>query len=191
MQSLEADTFLSCCRGSKGWDEGGRSQQGQVLEGLLGWTRRCSGHWGEPVDGGTRTDLSLSKTTGFTGCGRGGGDRAGWLCPKDGQTPAPTFLPQDGRPPFHPSWEVARPLISCLSLLSEFLARGPCPLFWEVPCLPDPGVQAWLEASLATAEDVALCPAYRVSLPQAPAGVGAGGGSGCGGMTSIQLSLER
>lgn len=61
--------------------------------------------------------------------------------------PPPPFSLRTARPPFRPSWEVARPLISCLALLSEFLARGPCPLFWEMACLPDPGVRAWLEAS--------------------------------------------
>lgn len=52
---------------------------------------------------------------------------------------------------------------------------------------PCPNVQAWPEASLAPAEErgeqVALCPAYQVSLP---ASLGPGDGSVCvGRMTSI------
>lgn len=112
VQSPEACTCLSWSRASEGLggrEVGGRREEspGPTLEGLMGWRQefgRYSGPWGKPVEGGNQTDCLLNKNTGFTVCGR-----------------SPLFALRMARPPFRPSWETSRPLISWLPLLSEFV----------------------------------------------------------------------
>lgn len=110
--SPEACTCLSWSRAreefrGRGVGERGQESPGPALEGLLGWRQefgRYSGPWGKPGAGGSQTDCLLNKATGFTRGGR-----------------SPLFALRTAGPPFHPSWETSRPLISWLPLLSEFV----------------------------------------------------------------------
>lgn len=114
-----------------GGGEGGEATSAQRVSGWSPEPGRRSGRWArrrEEPDLWARPlgplDVEEAEATELAGCALGVARPLPPFCPQDGTPPLPPFL-GDG-PALSPA------------LLSEFLARGPCPLFGEVACLPAP-----------------------------------------------------